>query len=89
MPITGSPKKMAQDIADGYLMLAPPMLRAYTPADFKTVLANLAIVTRDIRSEQIPLEDVMALKARNMKLSRLNQAEVVVRAYCKKRRIPV
>lgn len=89
MPIAGSPKKMAQDIADGFLMLSPPMLKGYTPADMKTILTNLAIVTRDLRGEQIPLEDVMALKARNMKLSRLNQAEVVIRSHCKKRRIPI
>ncbi|MDT8441662.1 MAG: exodeoxyribonuclease VII small subunit [Desulfuromonadales bacterium] len=89
MPIAGSPKKLAQDIADGYLMLSPPMLKTWTPADIKTILANLAMVVREIRGEQIPLEDVMALKARNMKLSRLNQAEVVIRAHCKKRRIPI
>ena len=88
MPLIGNPKKMAQDIASGYLMLSPPMLRSYTPADIKTMLNNLALVTRDLRAEQIPLEDVMALKQRNMKLSRLNQAEVVIRAYCKKHRIP-
>ncbi|HSG28731.1 MAG TPA: hypothetical protein VLA34_09640 [Candidatus Krumholzibacterium sp.] len=88
MAIAGSPKKMAQDIADGYFMLSPPMLRQFTPADIKTVLGNLALVTREIRQEKIPLEDVLALKARNMRLSRLHQAETVIRAYCKKRRIP-
>ncbi len=87
MAISGNPKKMAQDIADGYIMLSPPMLRSYTPADFKVVLANLGIVTRELRQEQIPLEEINALKMRNMKLSRLHQAEVVVRSYCKKRRI--
>ncbi|MHB8709127.1 MAG: hypothetical protein ACYC9I_09655 [Desulfuromonadales bacterium] len=89
MTIAGSPKKLAQDIADGYLMFSPPMLRTYTPADIKIVLANLALVTREIRQEQIPLDDIMALKTRNMKLSRMNQAEVVIRAYCKKKRIPI
>jgi len=89
MPIAGSPKKMAQDIAEGYLMFSPPMLRTYTPADIKIILANLALVTREIRQEQIPLDDIMALKMRNMKLSRMNQAEVVIRAYCLKKRIPV
>lgn len=89
MSIAGSPKKMAQDIADGYMSLSPPMLRAYTPADLKTILVNLAIVTRDLRQEQTPPEDVMALKMKNMKLSRLNQGAVVIRAYCKKRRIAV
>ncbi|BCR06000.1 hypothetical protein DESUT3_30690 [Desulfuromonas versatilis] len=89
MAISGSPKKMAQDIADGFLSLSPPMLKPYTAADLKTILANLAMVARELRQEQIPQEDVMALKAKNMKLSRLNQAEVVIRAYAKKKRLPV
>lgn len=89
MAISGSPKKMAQDIAAGHLTLSPPGLKRYTPADLKTILQNIAIVGRQLRGEKIPQEDVMAIKARNMKLSRLNQAEVVIRAYCKKHRIPI
>ncbi|TYO97549.1 hypothetical protein EDC39_11089 [Geothermobacter ehrlichii] len=89
MAITGSPKKMARDIADGFLILTQSSLRRYTPADLKTILGNIALVARDLRAEQIPLENVMALKARNMKLSRLNQAETLIRSYCRKRRIPV
>lgn len=89
MPIAGSPKKMAQDISAGFLMLSPPMLRSYTPVDFRTILTNLGIVARELRQEQIPKDDVTAAKAKNMKLSRLNQAEVIVRAYCKKRKIPI
>ena len=89
MAISGSPKKLAQDIADGYLSLSPPMPKPSNPADMKTILANIAGVTRDLRQEPTPLEDVMALKTKNMKLSRLNQAGVVIRAYCKKKRIPI
>jgi len=89
MAIAGSPKKLAQDIAEGYLSLSPPLLRNHTAEDIKIILANLALVTRDLRQEQIPLDNVMALKLRNMKLTRLHQAEVVVRAYCQKKRIPI
>ncbi len=89
MPIAGSPKKLAQDIADGYLMLTPPMLKSYTPADFKIIVVHTGIVSRELRQELIPTEDVMAIKARNMKLARLNQAEIVIQAYCKKRKIPL
>jgi len=89
MPIAGSPKKLAQDIADGFYMLSPPSLRKYTPADLKIILGQLALVARELRQQQISLEEIMALKSRNMKLSRLNQNEVVIRAYCKKMRIPV
>ena len=87
MPIAGSPKKMAQDIAEGFFSLSPPMLKQYTPADLKTIQVNLGIVTRELRQEQPLQDDLMAIKARNMKLSRLNQAEVVLRAYAKKKRI--
>lgn len=89
MAIAGSPKKMAQDIAEGYLSLSPPMLKTYVPADFKTVLASLAVVARELRQEQPSADDVMAIKARNMKLTRVSQAETVIRAYCKKKRIPI
>jgi hypothetical protein len=89
MPIAGSPKKMAQDIAEGFMSLSPPMLKSYTPADLKTIIVNLGIVGRELRQELIAQDDVLAAKAKNMRLSRLNQSEVVIRAYCKKQRIPI
>ena len=89
MAIAGNPKKLAQDLADGYFTLTPPALKQYTPADLKTIVANLGIVARELRGLQLPPEDVLALKSRNMKLSRLNQTEMVIRAHCKKLRIPL
>lgn len=89
MALAGNPKKLARDVADGFTMFSPPSLKMYSPAELKIILANLAFVTRELRGETIPLEDIMALKSRNMKLSRLRQAEVVIRAFCKKKRIPV
>jgi hypothetical protein len=89
MPIAGSPKKMAQDIADGFMSLTPPMLKTWTPADLKTIIVNLGIVCREMRQELVAQDDVMAAKAKNMRLSRLNQAEIVIRAFCKKNRIPL
>jgi hypothetical protein len=89
MSIAGSPKKLAQDIAEGYLMLSPPLLKNYTPADLKTIVVNIGIVARELRQLVIPLDDVMAIKARNVKLSRLNQADVVIQAFCKKRKYPL
>jgi hypothetical protein len=65
------------------------MLKKFTPADLKTILNSLAQVKREIRQIQVPLEDVVLVKAKNMKLSRLNQAEIVLRSYCKKKRIPL
>ncbi|PKN16461.1 MAG: hypothetical protein CVU66_00875 [Deltaproteobacteria bacterium HGW-Deltaproteobacteria-23] len=89
MAIAGSPKKLAQDIAEGYFMLTPPLLKNYTPADLKIIVVNIAIVTRELRQEVIQLDDVMAIKARNMKFSRLHQADVVIQAFCRKKRCPL
>ena len=89
MPIAGSPKKLAQDIADGYIMLTPSLLKNYTPADLNIIVSNIGVVARELRQEVIALDDVMTIKARNMKLSRLNQATIVIQAYCKKHKFPL
>ncbi|MCD6580908.1 MAG: hypothetical protein J7K90_03830 [Desulfuromusa sp.] len=89
MAISGNPKKLAQDIADGFYSLSPPILKKYTPADLKIILSNLMLVQREIRQVQVPLEDVPLVKEKNMKISRLNQALMVLRSYCKKMRIPI
>jgi hypothetical protein len=89
MPISGNPKKLAQDIRDGFLTISPPQLKSYSPQDMKTMLTNLAMVTRELRQITVPLDEIMALKKRNMQLGRLRQSETTIRSFCKKRRIPV
>lgn len=89
MAISGNPKKIAQDIAGGFFSLSPPNLKKYTPADLKIILNNINLVKREIRQMQVPLEEVQLVKAKNMQISRMNQAEMVLRTYCKKMRIPV
>lgn len=89
MAIAGNPKKIAEDIADGFVSLSPMVLKRYSPADLKVILTNLSIVQREIRALQVPLDKVLQLKAKNIRLTRLNQGEVVLRSFCKKYRIPI
>ena len=89
MAISGNPKKLAQDVAGGFYSLSPPVLKKYTPADLKIILSNLMLVQREVRQTQVSLEDVQLVKEKNMKISRLNQALMVLRSYCKKMRIPI
>lgn len=89
MAISGNPKKIAKDISEGVIIVSSPMLKRYNAIDIKTILNNMAIVSRELRAEQIPLEDVLALKKKNMKITRMNQAEMIIRAHCKKKRIPI
>ncbi len=64
-------------------------IKQYTPADLKTIMVNIGIVQREIRGEQVPIDDVMAVKAKNQKLQRLNQAVSTISSYAKQRRIPL
>lgn len=89
MTISGNPKKLAQSLADGFLRLSPPLLKGHSAADLKVILNTLELEKRDIRQVQIPLDDVLALKSKNTRLIRLGQAEMILRSYCKKMRIPL
>lgn len=89
MTISGNPKKFAQAVSDGFVRLSPPMLRGHTGTQLKTLLSNLEMVQREIRQQQISLDDIDALKHKNYRMTRLNQAEMILRNYCKKTRIPL
>ena len=89
MAISGSPKMTAYDIAKGLTHVTSAALKKYTPQDLKTILNNLNIVQREIRAEQVPLDDVMAAKEKNQKLQRINQVVTVITNYTKKRRIKI
>jgi len=87
MAIAGNPKQIARDIAAGFQSLSPLGLKKYNPADLKIILNNLIVVKREIRQTQVLQDDVPLIKAKNMQISRMNQAEMVLRTYCKKMRI--
>ncbi len=89
MAISGNPKMMSYDIAKGLTHLTAAGLKKYTAQDLKTILNNLSIVQREIRAERVPLEDVMAVKEKNQKLQRLNQAATVINGYAKKRQMRI
>ena len=81
MTIAGSPKKMAHDVADGYQQFTPATLRQYTPSDLKILLFNLNFVMREVRGKPASQDDMEALKEKQTKLQRLNQAINTVQAY--------
>lgn len=89
MTISGNPKKFAQAVSDGFVRLSPPMLKGHTAAQLKSLLSNLELVQREIRQVQISQDDIEAVKHKNHRLTRLNQAEMILRNFCKKMRIPL
>lgn len=89
MSISGNPKKFAQAVSEGFVRLSPPMLKGHTPGQLKVLLNNLEIVQRELRQVQVALDDVDAVKQKNYRITRLNQAEMILRSFCKKMRIPL
>ncbi len=89
MSISGNPHKLAQDISEGFANVTMATLKKYNPGDLKLISVNLNIVLRELRQMQVPLEDVMAIKKKNMKIQRVNNALSVIRNYCKKKRIVI
>ena len=89
MTISGNPHKLAMDIALGYTNVTMATLKRYNQNDLKTLNTNLNIVLGELRREQIPLEDIMSIKMKNMKLQRVNQTLSIIRTYCRKKRIIV
>jgi hypothetical protein len=87
MPIAGNPKKLAQDVANGFQQFSQASLRQYTGEDLKVIIFNLNFVLRDIRGKQISLEDVEALKDKNNKIRRITQALNIIQSFASLRNI--
>ncbi len=81
MVIAGNPKKLAYDVAQGYQQFTQATLRAYSLEELKILLFNLNIVLREVRATQVPLEDIDAVKDKNVKIRRLNQAINTIQSY--------
>jgi len=81
MPIAGNPKKLAQDVANGFQQFTQASLRPYTLEDLKLLLFNLNFVLRELRGKQIPLEDIEGLKDKNNRIHRINQAVNIIQSF--------
>ena len=84
VPIPGNPKDFARDIADGFFVFNQSTCKQFSPADLRTVYHLLEQVTREIRAEQVPLELVVDVQKKNMRLSRANNALMFMRNHAKR-----
>lgn len=89
MAIEGSPKKWAEDVSEGLHSLNLTSLKRCTPADIKVMMGNLQLVQKELRNLAVPEGDAMALKMKNMKMTRINQALMMINAFVKKTRMTI
>lgn len=85
--IPGNPKEFARTIADGFFIFNQATCRQFSPADLATVYRSLELVAREIRAEQVPLEQVVEVQRKNLRLSRANNALMFMRNHAKRYRI--
>ena len=70
--------KVAADIAEGYVMLNPPFLKKYERHEVDTLLKEIEKLSRDLRGLVVSADDAEGNQAKNRKLLRLSQANVVL-----------
>ncbi len=85
--IPGNPKDFARDIADGFFVFNQATCRQFSPQELRTVYRLLELVAREIRADQIPLDQIVALQRRNQRLGRANTAMMFIRNHAKRYRL--
>jgi hypothetical protein len=77
---------MANQVADGFILLSSANLRGFTPVELQTFRLELEKALRTARAEVPPQDDALAQAARNRKISRISSALQVVVAQGTRRR---
>ncbi len=72
---------MVRDIAEGYLLLTERPLKQLGSPDLDRFSFELERRLRDLRAEQVDLEDLPGLQLKNRRLQRLRSAQQLVQAY--------
>jgi hypothetical protein len=82
----GSAPAMAGQIAEGYTLITAVQLKRVTDPEMDLLRFELEKILRDLRAEQVPLEDIPAIQARSRKISRVTGALQQIQAALTKRR---
>ena len=69
---------MANQVAEGFLLLAAHALRTFTPAELNLLRQEIEKLQREARAVVPPQDDALAQQARNRKIARLGSALQVV-----------
>jgi hypothetical protein len=78
---------IAKDILDGFAVINPQVLKKFSSDNYKDLYRSLRKAQRDIRGQSFPTADILAIRKRNLRLQRLNQAVTVVEFSAKEKRI--
>ena len=83
----GSAFAFARDIAEGYQVVTERSFKPLTRPEMDGLSFEIDRALREIRGEQAPLDDLVAIQARSRKIQRLNGALMMMRTYRQKAKI--
>lgn len=82
----GSAYAMASQITEGYASLTGVSVRRFTNQELLTLRHELDKMVASLRGEVVPEGELERIKARNRKVTRINQAVLVIQNQLQKRR---
>ncbi|MEW6338033.1 MAG: hypothetical protein AB1625_11620 [Acidobacteriota bacterium] len=82
----GSAPAMANQIADGFTLVTAVQLKRLLDGELDQLQFELEKLLRDQRAEQVALDDIAAIQARNRKMTRISGAIQQIQMAIQKRR---
>ncbi len=80
---------IAKDIAEGFALLNPLMLKRFEEGTYKNLHHQLRKIQTETRSESFPTHDTLGIRRRNTRLQRLHTALMILEHAAKEKRIPL
>jgi len=74
---------VSRDIADGYIIVNPLFLKPIDAEALKDLYRQIMKIQVEIRTEKFPFKNVAAIRARNMRLQRLQSAITIIKNFAK------
>jgi hypothetical protein len=78
---------IAKDIAEGFALLNPMMLKRFEEGTYKNLHQQLRKIQTETRSESFPTHDTLGIRRRNTRLQRLHTALMILEHAAKEKRI--
>ena len=82
----GSAWAMARDICEGFILVTERTFSRMQRGEIEQLAFEMDRHLREVRGDQPALDDLEAIQKRNRRISRINTAMVMLRAYQQKRR---